>query len=130
MATIPLGTFMQIGFRLLQNREEIGKTWGQLEPIIRQAIAAAPQLKELAQKLAPEMLQGTMTASAGEPTYDVRWVQSGLNQVMNAGLEVDGDMGPVTGEAIKKFQAANNLVVDGWMGTATAAALDAALKKA
>ena len=37
--------------------------------------------------------------------------------------EIDGDIGPLSKEAIRKFQAANKLVVDGKVGPKTWAAL-------
>jgi hypothetical protein len=65
-------------------------------------------------------------------------VQTALNAKGYGPLKVDGNIGPATKAAIKKFQAANNLMPDGIAGTKTRAALglkppvnrDAVLKKA
>lgn len=44
---------------------------------------------------------------------NVAAVQSYLNQVDNAGLQVDGQFGPDTEAAVKQFETAHNLPVDG-----------------
>lgn len=56
----------------------------------------------------------------------LRWVQASLNRLINAGLKVDGSMGPQTRVAVRRFQLLNNLVVDGKIGLQTEAALVAA----
>lgn len=55
-----------------------------------------------------------------------RWVQQSLNQIMNAGLAVDGISGPLTRAAIRSFQQSRKLAVDGIVGPITEAALVAA----
>jgi hypothetical protein len=59
------------------------------------------------------------------PEY-VRWVQRSLNQLMSAGLAVDGISGPLTRAAIRRFQARFKLLVDGVVGPQSEAALLAA----
>ena len=62
--------------------------------------------------------------------YDTKWVQRSLNELMDAGLTVDGDLGIATVNAVKRFQAAHPpLKVDGSPGVQTAAAIAAALAK-
>jgi cell wall-associated NlpC family hydrolase len=56
-------------------------------------------------------------------TDEVRWVQSTLNQVIGAGLAVDGVFGPLTRAAVMTFQRREGLVVDGIVGPITRAAL-------
>lgn len=56
----------------------------------------------------------------------IRWIQTSLNQLIAAGLEVDGIMGWHTREAIRAFQARHGLTVDGIVGPRTEAALIAA----
>jgi peptidoglycan hydrolase-like protein with peptidoglycan-binding domain len=54
------------------------------------------------------------------------WAQQSLNQLANAGLTVDGYIGPLSRLAIKRFQAAHGLTADGIIGAKTEAALSAA----
>ena len=49
----------------------------------------------------------------------VKWIQQSLNTVANAGLLVDGKFGAKTLAAVKSFQQANNLEVDGIVGKIT-----------
>jgi murein L,D-transpeptidase YcbB/YkuD len=54
----------------------------------------------------------------------VRWLQDELNQLMDAGLEVDGDYGPATKAAVAEYQrSVDGLEVDGWAGPQTVASL-------
>ena len=65
------------------------------------------------------------TVSKGSYGDDVKTLQTMLNKVQNAGLVVDGDFGNGTLTAVKNFQKANGLDVDGIVGPATWAALTA-----
>jgi hypothetical protein len=56
----------------------------------------------------------------------VRWVQDALNKLNNAGLRVDGIIGPYTQRAIRDFQASRGLTADGIVGPNTERALIAA----
>ncbi len=49
----------------------------------------------------------------------VRWLQTALNKVDNAGLAVDGQFGSGTTTAVKNFQAKHGLTQDGQAGTST-----------
>ncbi|OLT49152.1 hypothetical protein BJF85_09695 [Saccharomonospora sp. CUA-673] len=55
---------------------------------------------------------------SGSDGHAVRAVQTALNKY-GAGLEVDGSFGPVTDTAVKEFQDANDLTVDGIVGAIT-----------
>lgn len=60
----------------------------------------------------------------GSRGEDVRLVQDALNKVNgNCALTTDGIFGAATEEAVRNFQAANGLVVDGVVGNATWTAL-------
>ena len=52
-----------------------------------------------------------------------RWVQRSLNKVMGLKLAVDGDIGPITKSAIRKFQRREGLAVDASVGPNTERAL-------
>lgn len=63
------------------------------------------------------------TVRKGSKGETVKTLQTILNEVDNAGLVVDGSFGSATRSAVKAFQEANNLKVDGIVGPATWAAL-------
>lgn len=65
------------------------------------------------------------TLRKGSKGSDVKVLQTMLNKVDNAGLEVDGSFGGATQKAVKNFQKANKLEVDGVCGPKTWAALTA-----
>lgn len=65
------------------------------------------------------------TSDRRSPDY-ARWIQQSLNQLINAGLVVDGIVGPRTRAAIRNFQAQHGLTVDGIVGPRTEAAMIAA----
>ena len=46
----------------------------------------------------------------------MKWVQTALNvlHIATPPLDVDGEYGPLTTDAVKNFQGANGMVVDGW----------------
>ena len=59
------------------------------------------------------------TLSQGLRGEDVKTLQQLLNAKIKAGLETDGKFGPLTNAALRKYQAANSLAVDGRCGPAT-----------
>ena len=65
----------------------------------------------------------TTNLKQGSARESVKWVQSRLNAVANAGLAVDGVFGSATDAAVRAFQKAHRLAVDGVVGAATIAAL-------
>jgi len=54
--------------------------------------------------------------SRGPRVHDLQWM---LDHVTHAGLERDGDFGPMTEEAVVHYQATRHLHVDGVVGPAT-----------
>jgi hypothetical protein len=112
-----IGDTFGFALRLFQNRDKIME-------LVRDFTDLWKVLKP------PIDIIGTTTPAAPPPKYDVKWVQESLNKLgANPQLNVDGNMGPTTHDAIKQFQAAYGLEADGWMGPLTAAALDEAMKK-
>jgi uncharacterized protein YkwD len=65
----------------------------------------------------------TRTLELGAQGEDVAELQRRLNAA-GAALDVDGDFGSVTDQAVRDFQAANNLEVDGSVGPQTQAVLN------
>lgn len=70
-------------------------------------------------------LAGWDVETAGDP--NVRWLQATLNQLIGAGLAVDGIAGNATRNAVRTFQGRNGLTQDGIAGPLTVAAMRAAL---
>lgn len=59
---------------------------------------------------------GKQLSTSSANKNDTKYLQKLLNAIMGAGLVVDGDYGPVTAAAVKKFQKKYGLVVDGIFG--------------
>lgn len=64
--------------------------------------------------------------SLGDRGPDVRWLQERLNEMIGAGLAVDGDFGHATQAAVMALQQANGLAMDGIAGPQTIALLQSA----
>jgi hypothetical protein len=130
----------------------------QLLPIIFRAINAAPQiqqairtgtptvqaveenardllplLRQIGQQMFPGIDDKLAPAAAASTMFDpmrVKWVQTALNVLgTNPPLDVDGEYGPKTKDAVLQFQTAHGLVVDGWAGDVTHTELQLALAK-
>lgn len=63
----------------------------------------------------------TPTLKKGDKGSEVRRLQDNLNKTIKAGLQIDGDYGQKTYDAVATFQAKYNLSVDGCYGPKTAA---------
>ncbi|MGW1422689.1 peptidoglycan-binding protein [Bradyrhizobium manausense] len=68
------------------------------------------------------------TPVGAEPVRDGIWLQNSLNRLgANPKLELDGIVGPATRNAVRAFQLAAGIGVDGLVGPETFAAIDKAL---
>ena len=65
-----------------------------------------------------------MNLKKGDTGSDVRQLQTLLNTLNDAGLEVDGKYGTLTEQAVKDFQNKNGLKVNGIVGKKTSAKLE------
>ncbi len=65
----------------------------------------------------------TATTSKALSTETIEWVQTALNKIEAAGLQVTGVIGDETEKAIRDFQTKNGLAVDGIAGPVTRAKL-------
>jgi hypothetical protein len=130
----------------------------QLLPIIFRAINVAPQIQEairigtpivkaveenagdllpllgqIGKQKFPGIDDKFAPAAAASTMFDpvrVKWLQTALNALgANPPLDVDGEYGQKTTEAVTQFQKTHGLVVDGWVGDATHAALQLVLSK-
>lgn len=130
----------------------------QLLPIIFRAIAVAPQiqqalrigtpivkaveenagdllplLSQIGKQMFPDIDDRFASAAAASTMFDpmrVKWAQTILNLLgADPPLDVDGEYGPKTKEAVTQFQKATGLAADGWVGDVTSTALQLALSK-
>lgn len=97
--------------------------FSKLLPIILSLVAGSGQYAAIIKKVLEliELIIGPAADAA--PVMDVRWAQAALAKLGFDPGPVDGQMGPRTQEAIKKYQAARGLEQDGWLGVATQAKL-------
>lgn len=68
---------------------------------------------------------GTPTLSEGSTGSDVRRLQRALTAALRATVVIDGDFGPQTDQAVRDYQTATGLIVDGIVGDQTWGALHA-----
>ena len=92
-----------------------------------------PLLAQIGKQMFPTIDDRLAPAAAASTMFDpirIKWIQTALNAIgANPPLEVDGEYGPMTTEAVLQFQKAQGLVADGWAGDTTHAALQLALSK-
>lgn len=116
---VAMTSVIGIGLKLVANREKIVQAWGQIAPIIKQVREAYPQIRDLIDDIAPGVTEPDTSES-----YSVEWLQKSLNTLDNADLEIDGEYGDATKQAVSEFQSDHPpLVVDGWAGVSTQAAI-------
>lgn len=95
-----------------------------------------PILENAGSTLFPQ-LAGTIhaVAAAADAIFNpngTQWLQTSLNTLAKAGLEVDGSYGPKTKAAVETFQKAHQPAagpIDGWAGPKTNAVIKIELAK-
>lgn len=90
--------------------------------LMKKTAVAAPTAQVIAQA---KSMPGT-SGNQGSDAY-VAWIQQSLNQVLGAGLAVDGVMGPETRAWIITFQNTWSITADGIVGPETDYSLRSAL---
>ncbi len=92
-----------------------------------------PLLGEIGKQKFPGIDERFAPAAAASTMFDpirIKWLQTALNVLgTNPPLDVDGEYGPMTKDAVLQFQKAHDIVADGWAGDVTHAALQLALSK-
>ncbi len=92
-----------------------------------------PLLGQIGKQMFPDIDDRLAPAAAASTMFDpirVKWLQTALNLLgANPPLDVDGEYGPMTKDAVLQFQKTHELVADGWAGDLTHAALQLALSK-
>jgi len=83
---------------------------------------------ELFPKAAPDMQLVGGVVAAFDPNL-TKWLQGALNNLMGAGLKVDGIYGPRTRDAVSALQTKYGLKVDGVAGQVTQALIAGLLNK-
>lgn len=101
----------------------VGKDWFLAKVKAASAVPQAP----LPQPTAPTPTR--VTVKKGSTGGDVTVLQAALKTLGFYKAAVDGDFGPKTDQAVKDFQKAQNLVVDGIVGPRTWGALTTATQK-
>ena len=117
---------VSIAMNLLQHRDFIAKI-----------VAVLPELQKIFAALQPEQppvgaLQPPPPASTSEyPVGSMEWLQESLNTLgADPQLDVDGEYGPATNDAVHEYQVAHGLKADGWAGSETVSSIIAELEKA
>lgn len=92
-----------------------------------------PVLKEIGKQRFPGIDERFAPAAAASTMFDpirIKWLQTALNVLgANPPLEIDGEYGPRTTDAVLQFQKARGIVADGWAGDLTHSALQLALSE-
>ena len=92
-----------------------------------------PLLAEIGKQKFPGIDEKFAPAAAASTMFDpirIKWLQTALNALgANPPLDVDGEYGPMTKDAVLQFQKAHELVADGWAGDVTHTTLQLALSK-
>lgn len=98
-----------LAMRLLQNRDRL------------------PGIHDMLDRLTSD--DGVEPPTSAYPVGSVEWLQESINTLTGAQLEVDGDYGEKTRDAVEDYQQAHSLKVDGWCGPETTASIVEELAK-
>lgn len=118
----PIVVFMKLAGR----QDKIKRAWSIWQEIKKPATELIDIVRELLAVIG--MLDDAPPSNTSPlAKYDTSWVQESLNLVDNAGLKIDGILGPegsATREAVKAFQRKHRMnLVDGIPGIVTGGVL-------
>jgi Putative peptidoglycan binding domain len=95
------------------------------------AVQTIANLAQLGKQLFPGIQDQFAAAAAASTMFDavrVKWVQTALNALGAVpALDVDGEYGPLTTEAVQQFQKSKGLNVEGGQETSLTQSLQAAM---
>ena len=106
----------------------IFKHWGTLSRIVELGAPVLTEYRKVSEELNEHLntvavaLGVARNASPEALSLDTKWIQGALNRA-GYKIDIDGDYGVKTHEAVKQFQAKHGLTVDGWVGPETIAEL-------
>lgn len=120
--------YLPIAFKLAGRRTELEMVGRRLLPIIKLAMEELPELLPIIKSVWGDIEPIVTGKEKFEPS--VTWLQQSLVKLGVApNLTIDGDYGEATQEAVKLFQQAHGLTVDGWAGIYTIAKIQIELAK-
>lgn len=125
---------IQIFFALANRQADIRRmlaVWQQIKPQVTYLIDT---FRDIGDDVGLLEQKPQATSRVPEPLrkYTTQWVQTSLNMLQNAHLEVDGDLGhegSYTRKMVKKFQEDHELKVDGVPGVQTVSVMVQELDK-
>lgn len=124
-------TVLEIAMRLIAHRAELERIWAVLAPVVAEAQKAYPKAEPLIRDILIEF--GVSKEPHPETAlvyFNTRHLQESLKHLGSPDLIADGDYGPATVTAVKKFQSAHPpLTVDGICGVQTFIAIERALEE-
>lgn len=115
--------WLPIIWRAFGARAEIARLLQVLRPTIVEFRKVAPDVVVLSRSILGQIKPEAQILFDQEvkEKHDVYWLQKQLIALEGERLEVDGQYGEATKEAVKRYQQKWGLVVDGWAGVNTMA---------
>lgn len=106
-------------FMAMRKKDDIGIVLAALKPIIRDMQRVWPVIEHRVKGFVDELVPLLETISPNTETdWSVERIQLALRK-MRYVLEIDGEIGEVTKNAVRHYQESRGLVVDGWPGPKT-----------
>jgi len=120
--------YIGLGLKVFGHRSEIGGLIAQVRPILDVMFIQIPKILDMGKTLSAQLMpewQTNLAASTGGivAVFSVEWVQESLKSLGYYKSDVDGYFGPLSRDAVKRFQIDENLLPDEWPGKETCAAI-------